>query len=341
MRFHNSIASAALAVSLFTMPIIAASTATAATTATSDLPNLSSVAASESAAAAASTKTTTSSTTTAAGTTAGTTTSESIAVITGASTTSTGEAGSTSALPTLAGAYTIPTPSVPPTSNAPFMRLSNYPEGTVFIAVGAVLGFLALSVLVWRMMVAWSLHRSVKRAARHPSHVDKKQLFQAPPAPFYKYADKESNLSLGGALGGKSNRKRPTTANATQSQTSLFFSPTALAGGNNPGNRTSNYLPAGYYAAGNSVPGAYPGERQSINLSNLTPQGYVARNHTVDRSPPGSPSHGTHSESSTLDLRQGDGNVRAPSAFLQDLFDGEGPAPGAQGGGGRDRRSRY
>ncbi|KAK6604486.1 hypothetical protein H4I95_06389 [Botrytis cinerea] len=200
MRFNKSVASAAFAVSLFVMPIMAATTTTAAATDTSELPNLSSVAASESSAAAASTKTTTSSDTVS-------TTAQSIAVITGGST-STGKSASTSALPTLAGAYTIPTAAVPPTSNAPFMKESSYPEGTVFIAVGAVLGFMALSVLVWRMMVAWALHRSVKRAARQPSHVDKKQLFQAPPAPFYKYADKDSTLSLGGGgLGGKVARR--------------------------------------------------------------------------------------------------------------------------------------
>ncbi|CCD42984.1 hypothetical protein BofuT4_P070600.1 [Botrytis cinerea T4] len=329
MRFNKSVASAAFAVSLFVMPIMAATTTTAAATDTSELPNLSSVAASESSAAAASTKTTTSSDTVS-------TTAQSIAVITGEST-STGKSASTSALPTLAGAYTIPTAAVPPTSNAPFMKESSYPEGTVFIAVGAVLGFMALSVLVWRMMVAWALHRSVKRAARQPSHVDKKQLFQAPPAPFYKYADKDSTLSLGGGgLGGKSGKKRPTTANAPPSQTSLFFSPTALAGGNTPGNRASSYLPAGYYAAGNALPGAYPGDRQSINMSNLTPQGYARGN----QSPPGSPGHGTHSESSTLESRHNDGNVRAPSAYLQDLFDGDNPHPAPLQG--RDRRStRY
>ncbi|KAI9648756.1 hypothetical protein NHQ30_003396 [Ciborinia camelliae] len=338
MRFSKSAASAAFAVSLFALPIIAATTATtakaAATTATSDLPNLSSVSVSESSAAAASTKTTTSSSTTSTGTT----TSGTIAVITGGSTTS-GTASSTSALPTLAGAFTIPTPSVPPTLNAPFMQPSKYPEGTVFIAVGAVLGIFALSVLGWRTMVAWALHRSVKRAARQQTHTDQKQLFQAPQAPFYKYADKESTLSLG-VLGGKGGKKRPTTSNGTKSQTNLFFSPTALAGGNTSGNRASSYLPAGYYAAGTAVPGAYPGDRQSINMSNLTPQGY-ATVHTADRSPPASPSHGTHSESSTLDLRPNDGNGRAPSAYLEDLFEGGNTLPTPQQGGRDKRSARY
>ncbi|QSZ29812.1 hypothetical protein DSL72_004330 [Monilinia vaccinii-corymbosi] len=326
MRFHKSVASATFAMAFFAMPIMAAT----ATTGTSGLPNLSSVAALESSATAASTKTTTSSSTTLTG---------SIAVITGSSAPS-GKASSTSALPTLPGAFQIPTPTVPPTSNAPFMQESNYPEGTVFIAVGAVLGLMALAVLVWHMMIAWALHRSVKRAARQLNLVDQKQLFQAPQAPFYKYADKDSTLSLGiGGLGGKSSKRRSTTGNRAPSRASLFFSPTALAGGNNPGNRASSYLPAGYYAAGAAVPGAYPGDRQSINMSNLTSQGYAR--HPIDRSPPGSPDHGTHSDSSASDFRPADGNVRAPSAYLDDLFDGEHPhSPPQQGR--RDRRSaRY
>ncbi|RAL60927.1 hypothetical protein DID88_010025 [Monilinia fructigena] len=312
MRFHKSAASAALAISLFAIPIIAATTPTTAdTTATSDLPNLSSVAASESSAAAALTKTTASSSTTSTG---------SISVITGSSK-STGKASSTSALPTLAGAFQIPSPSVPPTSNAPFMQHSNYPEGTVFIAVGAILGAMALAVLVWRTMVAWALHRSVKRAARQQKPCGSKTTLPSTASTILQVV------------------KETTTGNGAPSQTSLFFSPTALAGGNNPGNRGSGYLPAGYYAAGTAVPGGYPGDRQSINMSNLTPQGHAR--HPIDRSPPGSPGHGTHSDSSNSDLRPVDGNVRAPSAYMEDLFDGENSHPAPQQRG-RDRRAgRY
>ncbi|PQE11388.1 hypothetical protein CJF31_00001198 [Rutstroemia sp. NJR-2017a BVV2] len=339
------------------MPIVAQTTKTtaaaesttaAADSATGALPDLSSVAASESAsesaAAAASTSTTASSDTTQTGTS----TTGTVAVITGGST-----GGSTAAatgLPTLAGAFSIPTPTVPPTANAPFMKMSNYPEGTVFIVVGAILGFLALCVLSWRMLIAWSLHRSVKRAAMHQNMVDQKVLFQNPGQPFYKYADKESTISLGGM--GKSGKKgRPTTANApVQSQSSLFFSPTAHAGGNNAGNRASSYLPAGYYAAGASAPAngqstAHLGDRQSISMSNLAPSSSYLPGHSMGPSPPGSPGYAPHSDySSQLDLNRGggggDGNVRAPSAYLDDLFDGDGPLPPPQHGGDR-RSTRY
>ncbi|KAM3076062.1 hypothetical protein ACMFMG_006422 [Clarireedia jacksonii] len=360
MRFSTSAVSTALAVSLFAMPIIAQTTATAAagaaesTTAAADsataaLPNLSSVAAaesaSESAAAAASKSTTTSSDTKQTGTA----TTGSVVVITGGST-----AGSTAAatgLPTLAGAFTIPTPTVPPTANAPFMKMSNYPEGTVFIVVGAILGFLALCVLLWRMLIAWSLHRSVKRAAMHQNMVDQKVLFQNPGQQFYKYADKESTISLGGM--GKGGKKgRPTTANAPgHSQSSLFFSPTAHSGGNNPGNRTSSYLPAGYYAAGASAPAngqstAHLGDRQNISSTNLAPSSGYTRGHSSGHSPPESPGYASHSTlSSQLDLNRGggggDGNVRAPSAYLDDLFDGDGPLPPQSRHGGDRRSTRY
>jgi hypothetical protein len=248
----------------------------------------------------------------------------------------------------------IVAPSVPPTSNAPYMQVSNMPEGTVFIAVGAILGFLALSVLLWRGLVAWSLHRSVKRAAAAQYNPDTKSLFRTPPAPFYKYSDRDSTISLG-ALAGKKDKKggRPPTAPGAASASSLFFSPTAGAAGAgagglaNPGNRGSNYLPAGYYAAGASQPGngqgmAHIGQGHgaAISLSNLGParDGY-ARARSMGTTPPDSPafrpqSSGMHSHaygasSSTLNLNR-DGEVRAPSAYLDDLFDGENapPVPG-------------
>lgn len=235
----------------------------------------------------------------------------------------TGGAGSTdggalpSGLPTLSGAYKIVPASVPPTQNAPYMQQSSLPEGTVFIIVAAILGFSALSVLLWRGLVAWSLHRSVKRAAMQQNMSDTKALFRAPPpAPFYKYHDRESTISLS-ALGGKGGKKgaRPTTGQGINSSSSLFFSPTAGAvpgGLNTAGNRASSYLPAGYYAAGAAQAGNAQshvslgqGHGPAISLSNLGPS------------------------SSTLNLSQGYGDgQRAPSTYLEDLFDGtnEGPA---------------
>jgi len=270
----------------------------------------------------------------------------SVAVITG------GESGTNTLpkdLPTIAGVFTIVAPSVPPTAGAPFMRPSTLPEGTVFIVVGAILGFLAMSVLLWRGLVAWSLHRSVKRAAEHQNMSHEKAMFRTPAAPFYNYKDHESSISLAG-IGKKRERKgnnaspRPPTMVGATSQSSLFFSPTAGAVGggiNQAGNRGSNYLPAGYYAAGASQPGNgqgaahIGGHHQSISMSNLVPNrdGY-ARAKSVGPSPPGTPDFRPHAaSSSTLNLSQVPGEQRAPSAYLEDLFDGDSapPVPGHAG----------
>ncbi|KAH9207584.1 hypothetical protein DL95DRAFT_49447 [Leptodontidium sp. 2 PMI_412] len=252
--------------------------------------------------------------------------------------------GALTGLPKLSGAIQPVTASVPPTANAPFMQQSTLPDGTVFIIVGAILGFMAISVLLWRGLVAWSLHRSVKRASQHQNMADTKALFRtpAPPAPFYKYSDRDSTISLSG-LGHKGGKKgaRPTTAPGGASTSSLFFSPTAGAAGAglaNPGNRGSNYLPAGYYASGaasvaNGQSQVHLGHQPAISLSNLGPQsqGY-SRTRSMGPSPPDSPfiagQVNRMTSSSTLNLNQGYGsNERAPSAYLEDLFDGENAPP--------------
>lgn len=279
-------------------------------------------------------------------------TSGTVPSITGGGTATSGGA-LPSGLPTLSGAFQIVAPSVPPTADAPFMQVSNLPEGTVFIVVGAILGFLAMSVLLWRGLVAWSLHRSVKRAAMQQNMSDTKALFRTPAPPLYSYKDRESTISLAG-LGHKSKKNaRPTTAPGITPSASLFFSPTAGAAGaglNNPGNRGSNYLPAGYYAAGASQPGNGQGmahighgNGNSISLSNLGParDGY-ARARSIGTSPPGSPAFNGHNHaasSSTLNLNQIPGDQRAPSVFLDDLFDSEGgpPLPGQHPNGSQHR----
>lgn len=277
-----------------------------------------------------------------------------IPTITG--TTATSDAALTG-LPTLSGAVQPVTVSVPNLSNAPFMQTSNLPDGTVFIVVGAILGFMAMSVLLWRGLVAWSLHRSVKRAASQQHMDDKAALFRtpAPPAPFYKYSDRDSTISLSG-LGHKTKKSnRPGTGGAGDNRGStanLFFSPTAGAvgtgghGGIGAGNRGSNYLPSGYYAAGNSAAGNGQGQipvggqgPQGIYMSTLRPesQGY-GRARSVGHSPPDSPglsAERSHmASSSTLNLNHGyGGNERAPSAYLEDLIDGDNTTPPVPGHG--------
>lgn len=253
-------------------------------------------------------------------------------------------------LPAVPGAYKIPVAQVPPTLNAPYMQVSKLPAGTVFIVVGAILGFLALAVILWRGLTVWALKRSVKRAAKANNIQDTKALlnFRPPAAPVYnRYSDRDSTLSLAN-LRKSPKPTRPTTSSGAAPGQSLFFSPTAGGSMLNPGNRNSGYLPSGYYAAGAAAPGNGSGmahlggsgltAREAISLSNLGPQakGY-ARAQSLGTTPPDSPrvgpalspgaQHGMHLSTSTLDLTQRPGG-RAPSAYLEDLFDEAGAAPG-------------
>ncbi|KAI5461279.1 hypothetical protein BGZ63DRAFT_231352 [Mariannaea sp. PMI_226] len=229
-------------------------------------------------------------------------------------------------MPTLTGVYAIPTypaPSVPPTNNAPFMQHSSAPDGTVFIAVGAILGAFGIAILLWRVIVGFLLHRSVERAAKAQHDANAKSGFPAPPAPFYKYTDNNSTMSLTAGRGVRRTTRGPILS-STPSASNLFFSPTAAASGGAAGNRASAFLPSGFYAAGTSSPGGH--HEHSISLTNLRPDsrgqygGNPSRN-TLSATPPDSPSfHARRDMSNTsLNLTRPP-SQRAPSAFLDDLL---------------------
>ncbi|CAK7273000.1 hypothetical protein SEPCBS57363_005431 [Sporothrix epigloea] len=239
--------------------------------------------------------------------------------------------------PNAGGVPKYPAPSVPPTQNAPFMQHSNLPDGTVFIAVGAILGGFGVALLIWRAIVAYLLHRSIARAALAQHVANDKAAFAPPAAPFYMYSDRDSSLNLGGSgVGGSSaalsargvrRTNRGPTPSATPSQTNLFFSPTAPGASNlgSSSNRDSRLLPSGFYAAGNAMPaGAAHG--QSINMTNLRPDSRHGRN--IGPSPPDSPNFGPmrtnlasrNMSGSSVSLT-GPVTGRAPSAFLDDLLD--------------------
>lgn len=281
---------------------------------------------------------------------------------------STAVAGPTD-LPTIAGAG-IPTMIVPYTANAPFMQHSSLPQGTVFIVVGAVLAFLGACVLFWRALVAWSINRSVKQAAiASIAGNDKASKTWGGSSTGYNpvkgslYKDAGSNMSLE-ALNAAGKPLKTDTSRKQPPPEGLFFSPTAHnrlsdAGlGSRPvsqvmgGNRSSTYLPAGYYA--NSAAQAGGGAGATTIGGNLAP---YARNSTYENSPPTTPGHtgnrssylragsrdglggsrnsylepraGHTSGSYNTQPRSNDGlpGSRAPSAYLEDLFDNHGAGP--------------
>ncbi|KAL9133946.1 MAG: hypothetical protein Q9175_004876 [Cornicularia normoerica] len=253
-----------------------------------------------------------------------------------------------------------PAPTVPPTADAPFMQKSSLPDGTVFICVGAALGFIGVLVLAWRGLVAWSLHRSVKRAAiaqssKYSRVGDPRANNGKSTGPYFSPGPGPTMSLDHLAASGKAGGKTPSSAHG-----SLFFSPTAGTGMQTPGNRGSSYLPAGYYAAGNSAPGGGSGMTHvgggGIGLSNLAPQNHrYSRARSTGPSPPGSPSlppsRGAdstlarlstagltmHASNSNLNLSappQG----RAPSAYLEDLFENHPPGTPPPEEYGRGRR---
>jgi hypothetical protein len=217
------------------------------------------------------------------------------------------------------------------------MQAAKYPEGTIFIAVGAGLAFCTLIVFIWRGVVAWSLHRSMQRATSKSSYTDSKSAL---------------HMMGGGGGGGKGGSggafyavgpgsalslDHLNTSNRSPSgpgpNGSLFFSPTSNnvappSTGGGGGDRRSTYLPPGFYAAGNRNSGVLPNNSSQTRFSRARGPGV---------SPPGTPlmapqsrgggsSIGTERMSS---MRINDSQTslalpptgRAPSAYLEDLFE--------------------
>lgn len=287
------------------------------------------------------------------------------------STTTTGAQPKLTGLPTLSkttSANTVPTyppPSPPPTQNAPFMNQSTLPDGTVFIAVGAILGLFGAAILLWRGIVAYLLKRSVERAAmaQHATNDKVAASFPAPPETFYKYTDDSSASLAAGVVAGRGQRRtnRGPMLSQTPSTTNLFFSPTAAggAGGSvNSANRHS-FLPSGFYAATSAAPAASQGHGQSISLSTLNPASNRGSHIPVRQTPPDSPElaarttppHGHLGRGHNFSTSSVSLNVppsgRAPSAYLDDLLDeqpGAFPPAAPQGGGhyrGFNRQPSY
>jgi hypothetical protein len=290
-------------------------------------------------------------------------------------------------LPTLAGVG-VPDMKVPDTAGAAFMQKSDLPEGTVFICVGAILAFFAAAVLAWRGLVAWSLHRSVKRAAMAQNMADIKAMSAVPGKKrgMYNVVGANSTMSLdhlaaapiGSSKVTKPYAQAPGGTPPGRSASSLFFSPTA---GGTPGvrdsvHRNSTYLPAGFYASGNAAPAQgsptthIGGNGQNLSVASLTLPGNRF-SHRSDISPNGSPSlspirgpydrappsrdglsvYGRNSMASPgtpgntrsgvfgyneenmsqLSLNVPGGTSvaggRAPSAYLEDLFENHGSGP--------------
>jgi hypothetical protein len=232
------------------------------------------------------------------------------------------------------------------------MQTSKLPEGTVFIIVGAVLGFLGMAVLAWRGMVAWSLHRSVKRAALG-THYNDSMLKMAKPSLATSTAAMGSTLSLDrlSAPAGKLSRTHARNnsgggmpnANAARNS-SLFFSPTAGAGAHHSSlstsgagavNRSSAYLPAGYYASPSAAAPAGNNKHASIGGGGLNATaGATSRLSSLN---PNHPSNRGYTQQTTSEY-----NVSPPDSPTSTMAATNRPSTGGTSGRGQyERVSRH
>ncbi|GAB7355219.1 hypothetical protein MBLNU459_g5773t1 [Dothideomycetes sp. NU459] len=343
MRLQSAVAAALLG--------LAATAYAADQTTLSDLPNLSTATeattkkTASSASASASATATDSDSSAAASSSSGSSAAStaSSASTTGSSASTTGSATSSNnifhltGLPTIAGAG-VPTLVIPYTADAPFMQKSGYPEGTVFICIGAILGFLGACVLAWRGMTAWTINRSVKRAAlasimasdaKAPGWMTGNtkygpggKLYSAPAESFVSL---EALTATGKTVSSTRHASNlpPLRKDHSRDPSALFFSPTAQPGPNSApmsnlgGNRASTYLPAGYYAS--------PSAQAAGGAASTTIGGYGRS------SPPESPAPSPH--------RPGSTHLRAPSSRDNSRTRNSWAAGGNSGGASGARNS--
>jgi hypothetical protein len=145
---------------------------------------------------------------------------------------------SNSALPTLPGGYNYPPPTVPPTAGAPYLEASKLPENFVFIVVGAVLGFILVLIIGWRILMSWSINRSFKRDANSGGI--------SIGTAYTPLADMKKNPAIQSSHDMADLSKLPRSFSSVPS---LFFSPTAEVAkqGQRPPSSQHTHLPAGHY----------------------------------------------------------------------------------------------
>jgi hypothetical protein len=203
-------------------------------------------------------------------------------------------------------------------ANNPFMAESNLPEGTVFIATGAVLGGIVAALIIWRLIASCMLRRSLKRAetAGFMALGDDKQ-------PLYSVGPQQSGSHNQLAASGAQSRKSMAASIATR-PASMFFSPTTEVMNSAQGRtdtlpsmnqRSSVYLPAGYYQ--NNV-GSQLGSMSSRSSRHLSMAGAPAP--ATAPAPAATSSPGHNRIRSYNGVGQPPSAQRPPSAYLDDLL---------------------
>lgn len=110
--------------------------------------------------------------------------------------------------------YTTPTIDIPSAKGNPYVWSSDKPTGTVFIAVGAVAGFLFLAVLIFLLVNSWITYSQAKQLKRFNNI---KKQFQNPfiddidfgsSGGYYKADADEDDASVAGGSPAKKNKSK-------------------------------------------------------------------------------------------------------------------------------------
>lgn len=238
-----------------------------------------------------------------------------------------------SALPTLSGTN-LPLPTVGiPDEDYSFVNQSNLPEGTVFIAVGAIIGGIAVLVFAWNIATVIIYKRNVKKFQSIGVYKNEPLT-----SPFHDPKGSGETLvsdNLEHHHHGLFGHKRDESLSRTMTSSGLFFSPTAqvinsASGRTNTmtstmGSTTAGvgimgvgslhpgmYLPVGYYHSGSDGKSVRRMSMHSVSSASLlgTPNLSLSKTPSRSLTPPRLVPPSTAQATETFNL------TRSPSEYL-------------------------
>jgi len=187
-------------------------------------------------------------------------------------------------------------------------------------------------ILAWRILVAWSINRSVRKTAiTGHGHMGDSKGGRRTSSGLGSYGGAPMGSSMSLEKLGTGSRHGTSNSRSQTPDASLFFSPTAGAGTHTyNSNRASTYLPSGYYNAGTAAPGGGTGMTTigggGDRGSKMRRQsGPLITARTIDPSPPESPDTRPSTGGASIGDSRSTVNLvpasdRTPSTYLDDLM---------------------
>lgn len=233
-------------------------------------------------------------------------------------------------MPTLSSTgVPLPTVTVPSNSNNPFMAQSNMPEGTVFIAVGAILGGIVAAVFAWHIVLALVHKRTVRKFNDAYAAGSDRLYTESKP----RYRDVEAGRTgASGPASAGSPRDPGSGSTRSMINSGLFFSPTAevMHSVNHhmgPGTTTYNPATSGLDSmtstmgsGGGGGAGVGIATRSSRASNSYLSPGVAAMQGSSARSAKNMSMYSVGSSSYRPAPSKPAAEVRAPSAYLDDFL---------------------